>query len=255
MLMLRAFEEAAKRVYTAGFDAAALSLAIPSSGLPLLRPANLSNSKAAGDESGVSRSVAAMLTARPGYGDAIFVIKPSLLKHQATRVQLPNSRAVFSGAWRDYHPWLNPLHALLDTDEGESSAQQRWRQVRSRTALVGHNTQHAYTELVRMQKRELQVFRKMTRNLQMQADTVSTTEMLLDSVTASLYTQQRRYTAAGRNSRKVQSTLSAAMQCLCEMTTGLVIFENVSSVSRRIAAPSRSFERRASEFQGVCVCV
>jgi hypothetical protein len=218
MLMMRAFEEAAKRVYTAGFDAAALSLAIPSSGLPLLRPANLSNNKVAGDESGVSRSVAAMLTARPGYGDAIFVIKASLLKHKATRVQLPNSRAVFSGAWRDYHPWLNPLHALLDTDEGESSAQRHWRQVRSRTALVGHNTQHAYTELVRMQKRELQVCRKMTSNLKMQSDTVSTTEMLLDSMTASLYTQQERYNATGRNSEK--SKVSAAISVQNHDRTG-----------------------------------
>ena len=213
--MMRGFEEAAKRVYSAGFDRAVLALAIPSSGLPLLRPANLSNNKVLGDESAVSRSVAAMLTARPGYGDAIFVIKDSLLKHKATRVQLPNSRAVFSGAWRDYHPWLNPLHDLLDTDEGEESAERHWRQMRSQAALVGRNTQHAYAELVRMQKRELQVFRKMTSNLQMQSDSVST-EMLLDSVTASLYTQQERYVAAGRNSEK--SKVCFLLQHLCEMT-------------------------------------
>ena len=133
-LLVQGFEAAAARVYAAGgFEPAALGRALPTSGLPALRLEQLYVST--GEAAVPRQSVAAMLTARPGYGDAIFVMNCNTLRHKASRLMFPSSRVILTGAWRAHFPWMLSMHDLLDIREGENRVKRHWRQVKSQVAL------------------------------------------------------------------------------------------------------------------------
>ena len=200
-LLVQGFEAAAARVYAAGgFEPAALGRALPTSGLPALRLEQLYVST--GEAAVPRQSVAAMLTARPGYGDAIFVMNCNTLRHKASRLMFPSSRVILTGAWRAHFPWMLSMHDLLDIREGENRVKRHWRQVKSQVALSSNK--NALAEIVLMQKRELEVLRRMRANLQVLADDEGT-EMLLKNVTAQLYNQQQKHVAAGASVRLAQA--------------------------------------------------
>jgi len=199
--ILKAFEDASAQIYIrlkeAGkMDQEFLQAAIPAIGLPELRTDLPGNFQSTEDEFSTvcNQSVRSMLTAKPGFGDAIFVLDRSVLQHEETRFQLPATSAVLSGSWRQYHSWLGPLREKFDAN--------KWKAAAKRAVVdVGiQKTKLSVMEAVTAFKHELKVGRRMALSLQLKANDKLATRALVKGMIALLH--QRQMTLQETNADK-----------------------------------------------------
>jgi hypothetical protein len=192
--ILTAFEEASAQIYkrlneAAKIDQELLQTAIPAIGLPELRTDLPGNFQSTEDDYSTicHQSVRSMLTAKPGYGDAIFVLDRSVIQHEETRFQLPAASVVLSGSWRQYHSWLGPLREKFDVNKWKAAA----KRVRGGDVDT-QKTKWSVMEVVTEFKHELKVGRRMALSLQLKANDKLATRALVKGMTALLH--QKRMT-------------------------------------------------------------
>ena len=216
--ILKAFEDASAQIYkrlneTGKIDQELLQAAIPAIGLHELRTDLPGNFQCTEDDYSTvcHQSVRSMLTAKPGYGDAIFVLDRSVIQHEETRFQLPAASVVLSGSWSQYHSWLGPLREKLDANKWKAAGK------RVQDGDVGiQKTKWLVTEVVTAFKHELKVGRRMALSLQLKANDKLATRALVKGMTALLH--QKRMT--------LQET-DADKDLIGALSDGLLSFEQL----------------------------